>query len=372
MSIATVYIIDYHNRQDPDEKSLLSAALNQTTKVKEEIEIQVISRQEEDVKITLPAPATRSVLASSSTEQASTTMSTATFRSSAYSPASHIVLSEVPILGSENVCSDENPEKCQVYCCPQNRSGSGLGGSFIKIQSPPSILVPKSTSSKPYAKTPSFDKLYSTSSTTLTTTGSTSTTSSADREKKLKELQNLESEKDNQVQDDVTKPTTLIDIKEIDKIDMKSIGKETTTSTDKPGSITKSKPSQTKSLKKDANANEVDTEGEHFNEVDYEDEVDPLKNLNETAISNTTDEEYELQPQRAKRDITFGDLKEQLGHLMTGLVRRIRDTGQSIINEKKHSRPLLSLIGKFIAYGLIIFVQFTMLYLCPSSSGVLF
>ena len=123
-------------------------------------------------------------------------------------------------------------------------------------------------------------------------------------------------------------------------------------STEKPG-VVKTKPSTSKSLKKDENANEVDVGEEHLNEVfDYDEtESDPMKSINETNTSNVTEDDLEILPQRARRDITFGDIRQQFGYFVTGLVRKIRDTaGHTLVQEKMSSRTQIFLKGNHIMH----------------------
>ena len=108
-------------------------------------------------------------------------------------------------------------------------------------------------------------------------------------------------------------------------------------------------------MKKDENANEVDVGEDHLNEVfDFdESESDQIKSINETTKSNTTDDnnifddDLEILPQRAKRAVTLGGIREQFGYFVTGLVRKIRDTaGHTLAQDKMPSRVQMSLTGK--------------------------
>ena len=108
-------------------------------------------------------------------------------------------------------------------------------------------------------------------------------------------------------------------------------------------------------MKKDENANEVDVGEDHLNEVfDFdESESDQIKSINETTKSNTTDDnnifddDLEILPQRAKRAVTLGGIREQFGYFVTGLVRKIRDTaGHTLAQDKMPSRVQISLTGK--------------------------
>ena len=109
-------------------------------------------------------------------------------------------------------------------------------------------------------------------------------------------------------------------------------------------------------MKKDENANEVDVGEDHLNEVfDFdESESDQIKSINETTKSNTTDDnnifddDLEILPQRAKRAVTLGGIREQFGYFVTGLVRKMRDTaGHSLAQDKMPSRVQISLTGKY-------------------------
>ena len=102
-------------------------------------------------------------------------------------------------------------------------------------------------------------------------------------------------------------------------------------------------------MKKDENVNEVDVGEDHLNEVfDFdESESDQIKSINETNTSNTTDDDLEILPQRAKRAVTLGGIREQFGYFVTGLVRKIRDTaGHTLAQDKMPSRVQMSLTGK--------------------------
>ena len=102
-------------------------------------------------------------------------------------------------------------------------------------------------------------------------------------------------------------------------------------------------------MKKDENANEVDVGEDHLNEVfDFdESESDQIKSINETNTSNTTDDDLEILPQRAKRAVTLGGIREQFGYFVTGLVRKIRDTaGHTLAQDKMPNRVQMSLTGK--------------------------
>ena len=82
-------------------------------------------------------------------------------------------------------------------------------------------------------------------------------------------------------------------------------------------------------------------------DFDEESEADQMKSVNETNISNITDDDLDILPQRAKRDITFGDIREQFGQFVTSLVRKIRDTaGHTLAQEKISPRVQIFLIGK--------------------------
>ena len=102
-------------------------------------------------------------------------------------------------------------------------------------------------------------------------------------------------------------------------------------------------------MKKDENANEIDLGEDHLNEVfDFdESESDQIKSINETTTSNTTDDDLEILPQRAKRAVTLGGIREQFGYFVTGLVRKIRDTaGHPLAQDKMPNRVQISLTGK--------------------------
>ena len=65
------------------------------------------------------------------------------------------------------------------------------------------------------------------------------------------------------------------------------------------------------------------------------------------TLSNITDDDLDILPQRAKRDITFGDIREQFGQFVTSIVRKIRDTaGHTLAQEKISPRVQIFLIGK--------------------------
>lgn len=284
VSIATVYIIDYHGRVQ-----IQDSFLNATTKID-----LTTTTSKEDLTFFTTA----------------TTRSTAKWSSTTTTPFS-MPSENAPVLGFlGNACDQSNSDKCQFYCCLHpNRSNEEYVINNVFLVEPEEKI----------------------SSTTVTST------ISSDMKKNLIDLLSseiLESAKENQVIDDVTKPT---DVKE-DKLDLK-----VSSSTEKTNGIKTKTSTTSKSLKKEEN--EVDIGGEHMNEVfDYE-ESEALKSNNDSVQLNTTDDE-DFQPQRAKRDINFGDIREQLGHLVTGLVRRIRDTGHSLVLEKKSSKPQLFITGK--------------------------
>ena len=146
--------------------------------------------------------------------------------------------------------------------------------------------------------------------------------------------------KHNQVLDDVNKAN--LDIKE-DKVDnVKLVTKDLLLATEKPAGV-KIKPT-IKTLKKD-DVNEVDIEGEQFNEVmdHISDDENDVKTLNESSVGNITKEDFETVPQRARRDITFKNLGEKFGNFVTGLVRRIRDTGHNLrADHRSRKAPFIS------------------------------
>jgi len=340
VSIATVYIIDYHARQDSNENSVLSVTLqNESHIIQETIEVF-----EHENDITKAAQTVASLTSVITTMSSSTTLSTTT-------PISM----EIPVIGAINgACSLENVEKCKFYCCSQNTSQEfPIQEDYIVndifLVEPESFIVP-STAKSASVKTRTTTTTLPLSTSTFSTSTTSRSISAANIEKnKLMQLLNsesLESEKRNQVRDDVTKSTlTSLDIKE-EKIDLKPTIKDLG-STEKPGAI-KVKPSTSKSLKKDENANEVDVGEDHLNEVfDFdESESDQIKSINETNTSNTTDDDLEILPQRAKRAVTLGGIREQFGYFVTGLVRKIRDTaGHTLAQDKMPSRVQMSLTG---------------------------
>lgn len=294
VSIATVYIMDYHHREnDP----MLDARINGSTSIGG-------TTTEFLTRSTTPRPSTM-------TPWTTTTL--------------NLIPREVPILGALSSITEENCnyghlDKCQVYCCPSHVYN---------------VSMEEESSANVFLVEPSL------STTTVPTTLST-----ADKKQLIDQLLNAEdldsSAKDNQVLDDIPKPS--LDIKETEKVsDLKP---ESSLTVEKPG-LKQGKPvasqvvATAKSLKKEDNDNEVDIGVEHLNEVlDYE-ELESASNEmsikpeNETSSTmNITDEDFQ-QPQRAKRDITLGDLREQLGHLVTGLVRTIRDTGHTLLDKKQ-------------------------------------
>ena len=122
----------------------------------------------------------------------------------------------------------------------------------------------------------------------------------------------------------------------LDKVNTVNKDHMISSSTEKSNGLKLSKVSP-KSLKKDGLPED---EFEQFNEVldDHipENDNDMLKN--DTITGNTTsDQEDSNQPvaQRAKRDINFNDLGQQIGHFVTGLVRTIRDTGRQALSLDK-------------------------------------
>jgi len=196
----------------------------------------------------------------------------------------------------------------------------------------------------------------------------------ADVEKKLERLRfadaNEDIEKENQVLDEVTKPNNIPDGKE-DKIDKVTLNKDFMTSTEKSNGqqqiaqhklIPKSSKNNNNSIKKD-DLTDPD-EDEQFNEVlddrisendNNGDNIDNMLKDNDTIAGNiTSNEEFnessnQHQPtQRAKRDINFNYIGQKIGHLVTGLVRRIRATDQAISLDKRSSRYHLVLTGSSI------------------------
>ena len=83
---------------------------------------------------------------------------------------------------------------------------------------------------------------------------------------------------------------------------------------------------------------------------DYDEDNDVLKSLNETSNQNSTKDDYDQQPQRAKRDITFGDIGQKLGNFVKGLVRRIRDTGHTLSHDKRMARTRMILTGNHLNF----------------------
>lgn len=243
VSIATVYIIDYHGRQDSSENSLLSVTLQNGSQIIEE-KIEVF---EQETAVTKTAQTIASSPSQMTTMSSSTTIST-----TINTPLSM----EIPVIGANHgVCSMGNVDKCRFFCCPQNTSQEFpipedyiINDVNVLLVEPESYLV----SSTAKSTTTTIPLPRSTILSTSTTSRSMSVANVEKKELILSNLilnsDNLESDKHNQVLDDVTKSTlTSLDIKE-EKIDLKPTIKELG-STEKPG-VVKTKPSTSKSLKK--------------------------------------------------------------------------------------------------------------------------
>jgi len=146
-----------------------------------------------------------------------------------------------------------------------------------------------------------------------------------------------------------------------DKIDKVTINKDFMTSTEKSNGqqvLVQHKliPKSSKNIKKDDLTADED---EQFNEVlddriseNDNDNGNMLKDNDTIAGNITSNEEFDEnqhQPtQRAKRDINFNYIGQKIGHLVTGLVRRIRATDQAISLDKRSSRYHLVLTGNSI------------------------
>ena len=64
------------------------------------------------------------------------------------------------------------------------------------------------------------------------------------------------------------------------------------------------------------------------------------------SSSKATNEDLEILPQRAKRSVTLGEIREQFDYFVTGLVRKIRDTaGHTLAQDKMPNRVQMSLTG---------------------------
>ena len=305
VAMATIYILDYYDRQEDLKKNETVIVIEEPTEI---------------------------VTISSSTILSSTSTTTA-------KPISR----EVLVIGQVSECIESSEDKCQTFCCldqDQEASSNFINEVPVFIVEPDRSSTLRSTSAIKTSTTQSSTSSSTTSTTSRSSTpSSTRSSSTATDVKKLMELLSAEDpeiHKHNQVLDDLNKPT---DLKE-DKVDSKVL-----LATEKPAGV-KIKPT-IKTLKKDE-VNEVDIEGEQFNEVidDISDESD-VKSLNESSIGNMTKEELDNQvPQRARRDITLmKNIGESFGNFVTGLVRRIRDTGNNLRSEH-HARRSPVLSGK--------------------------
>jgi len=218
LSIATLYIIDYHARQYSNENSVLSVTLqNESHIIQETIEVF-----EHENDITKAAQTVASLTSVMTTMSSSTTLSTTTQ-----------ISMEIPVIGAiDGACSLENVEKCKFFCCSQNTSQEfPIQEDYIVndifLVEPESFIVPST------AKSASV--------------------------------------------------------------------KTRTTTTKSPLSFSSSK---------------------------------------------ATNEDLEILPQRAKRSVTLGEIREQFDYFVTGLVRKIRDTaGHTLAQDKTPSRVQMSLTG---------------------------
>ena len=304
VAMATIYIMDYFKKEESNNNSTRLIVI------------------EEELKTT----------------SESTTTSISTIKPSAQ-------ISQLHIIGLIHGCTEPLEDKCQTYCCvlDTNEVSNEVQETPNFINEVPVFIVePEILKTTEMFKTTSTMRSTSTSPRSTSTPVSSTSLSSTSDVKKLMDLLSAEDpeiHKHNQVLDDVNKAT--LDTK--DKVDnVKVVTKDLLLATEKPAGV-KMKPT-IRTLKKD-DVNEVDIEGEQFNEVidHIEDDENDVKSLNESSIGNITKEDFETVPQRARRDITFKNLGEKFGNFVTGLVRRIRDTGHTLRADHQPRRaPFIS------------------------------
>ena len=325
VAMATIYILDYYDRQENLNKN----------------ETSLIVIEEPTEIVTIPTP---SIMMTSTTTEKQ-------------------ISREVLVIGQLSECRDSvSEDKCQTFCCAIDSNevsnddindDQAAQSNFIN-EVPVFIVEPEQRSSTMRSTSTSAIKTSTPSSSTLTTSTRPSTTttrslgtpsstrSSSTDVKKLMELLSAEDpeiHKHNQVLDDLNKPADHIKEEKVDN-NVKVVTKDVLLVTEKPAGV-KIKPT-IKTLKKDE-VNEVDIEGEQFNEVidDHITDESDVKSLN----GNMTKEELDNQvPQRARRDITLmKNIGESFGNFVTGLVRRIRDTGHNLRSEHHIRRsPIIS------------------------------
>ena len=330
VAMATIYILDYYDRQENLNKN----------------ETSLIVIEEPTEIVTIPTPS--SMMTSTTTEKQ--------------------ISREVLVIGQLSECRDSvSEDKCQTFCCAIDSNevsnddindDQAAQSNFIN-EVPVFIVEPEQRSSTMRSTSTSAIKTSTPSSSTLSTTRASTTTtrslgtpsstrssSTATDVKKLMELLSAEDpeiHKHNQVLDDLNKPADHIKEEKVDN-NVKVVTKDVLLATEKPAGV-KIKPT-IKTLKKDE-VNEVDIEGEQFNEVidDHITDESDIKSLNESSIGNMTKEELDNQvPQRARRDITLmKNIGESFGNFVTGLVRRIRDTGHNLRSDHHVRRsPIIS------------------------------
>ena len=136
---------------------------------------------------------------------------------------------EIPVIGAnygaDVACTLGNFEKCKFFCCPQNISQEFLPIQEDYIINDVLLVEPESFAAVSISTSTSTTPTPLSTPTLSTSTTSRTTISAANVEKKkliqLLNSESLESEKHNQVLDDVTKSTlTSLDIKE-EKNDLK-------------------------------------------------------------------------------------------------------------------------------------------------------
>ena len=412
LSMATVYIIDYYDRQNNNDRSVF---VNETSSSL--TEIKIFEKDDKEILVndnklgggstilTSPLKTTtyKTPFEDKSTIRSSFSLSsTSSLGTDVSSMPPSMISSGLVVIGAlsdadELRCSNMelDLDKCQSVCCgvaveqgeedmPPNDSNNELieGNSNFYLNNDVFLVEPEQihiittplqqSTSPPIMTTDNnketlaFDEkkkndLFTSSSTTEAS--KVTTISSADVEKKLEQLlisgHNEEIEKENQVlEDDVTKPLDS-NAKEQDKQqDKVTISKDMmmhVTSTEKSSGLQQHKLSKvnafTNSLKKDNSNLNTLSEDEQFNEVlDHISSAEEDKN--DTVSSNMTTQTQESTSsqlaKRARRDINFNDLGQQIGHFVKGLVRRIRDTGQSLSLDKRQTRYHLTLAGTSI------------------------
>jgi len=328
VAMATIYILDYYDRQENLKKNETLIVIEEPTEI-----------------VTIPSSSSMMMMTSTTTEKQ--------------------ISREVLVIGQLSECRDSvSEDKCQTFCCAIDSNevsnddindDQAAQSNFINevpvfIVEPPeersSTIRSTSTTSAIKTSTPSSSTLTTSTRPSTTTTRSlgtpSSTRSSSTDVKKLMELLSAEDpeiHKHNQVLDDLNKPADHIKEEKVDN-NVKVVTKDVLLATEKPAGV-KIKPT-IKTLKKDE-VNEVDIEGEQFNEVidDHITDESDVKSLN----GNMTKEELDNQvPQRARRDITLmKNIGESFGNFVTGLVRRIRDTGHNLRSEHHIRRsPIIS------------------------------